>query len=305
MRILPIFNSNKSLSFGGVKVNYSGTKPYLLSHELYHSNSSSEKTLDVLHSNRTNQIYFADPMESVSLDIKKEVDYVVYDNEPAYPDLDKELKNAYLGDDKYDYSRQFENIRDYFNRRENAGWANKAEAQYQQWQSAECLKLYNQAKDLIRDKNQLLNSCTDTKIRIEQTKGSIELTDSILEKVKNDKKDYDDMIDSLSKKQRLYSELKAEIDKDKLWNKNSERNFVEQNLIHTTKYLNYQKQKEPSIKFNISKLEDRKADLVQTLEKYEKTMADNLSKLDSLKETLSSHFQNLKNFYEKQNIKKF
>ena len=100
MRILPIFNSNKSLSFGGVKVNYSGTKPYLLSHELYHPNSSSEKTLDVLHSNRTNQIYFADPMESVSLDIKKEVEELVKSNKYKTITLLGQNVNSYGNDFK-------------------------------------------------------------------------------------------------------------------------------------------------------------------------------------------------------------
>lgn len=305
MKILSIGFGVKQNSFKGVTQIYSGEKPYIISSEYYHPDSSIEKTLDHVHAYRTNKIYFADPMEPISDDIKNKVDYVVYDNEPAYPDLNKELKNAYLGDLKHDYSKQFINIRDYFYRREKAGWADKSEAQYQQWQSAECLRLYNDAKNLIQEKNQLMDSNKDVKIRVEQTKGSIELTNTLLAKALDDRNLYEDMMSSLSKKQRLYSELKEEVDKDKSWNSNSERQFVDKNLIDVTRVLNYQKQREDSIKNREEKLNKRILDLNHNLENYENILQNNSTKLELLKEKLVQHFQDLKSFYEQQNIKKF
>jgi len=137
-------NTNAKIqSFKGTTEIYYGAKPYLSGNEKYYPNSSIEKTLDTFHLNRTGKIYFADPMEQVSEKQKKEVDYVVYDNEPSYPNINEEVKKTYLTKTDENYRSRFEQIRDYFYRREMGGFANTDDAKKEQWKAAECIRIFD------------------------------------------------------------------------------------------------------------------------------------------------------------------
>ncbi len=113
----------------------------------FYKNSSIEKTLGSHHSQIRNRVYFASPMEFVPDRIKDRVDFVVYDNEPSYPEIEDVRKN-YLENNRTDYRKQFEEVREYYYRREMGGHADVNEAKYQQWQAAECTRIYDRAGDL-------------------------------------------------------------------------------------------------------------------------------------------------------------
>ena len=145
MNILPV----GFVTFTGKEVPYNtsaGTSGIKNMPDFY-PNSSIEKTLGSHHSYRKDKVYFAAPMEFISDDIKERVDFVVYDNEPSYPTID-EVKRNYLGTNRTDYRKHFENVREYYYRREMGGFASSNEAKYQQWQSAVCTGLYDKAGDL-------------------------------------------------------------------------------------------------------------------------------------------------------------
>ena len=79
-----------------------------------------EKTLGIFHSKATNGVYYTDPLEKVSDELRSKVDYIIYDNKPKYPDLEKEIKESFLGSENNSYEKQFEAVRDYYQRLEAA-----------------------------------------------------------------------------------------------------------------------------------------------------------------------------------------
>ena len=183
MKIAPINSSatkKEQTNFKGKFEYYSGQRPFLTASEDFHPDSSMETILGKFHDNRTGKIYFADPMEPISDETKLNADYIVYDNEPAYPDVNFEVSKNYFGTQRVNYKTQFENIRDYFYRREKAGWADKAEAQYQQWQAAECIRLYDEAGDLRYQKESLEDKVNEIQNKIKQSENSISLTNDLI-----------------------------------------------------------------------------------------------------------------------------
>ena len=146
MKILPVKNSvfkGKAVYYNAYSMGVNGIKQM----SEYHPDSAIEKVIDNRHSVPKDMVYFASPMEFVSNDLKSKFDYIVYDNEPSYPALE-EIKKNYLEKNRTNYRKIFENIRDYYYRREMGGHASSNEAKYQQWQAAECIRLYDKAGDL-------------------------------------------------------------------------------------------------------------------------------------------------------------
>ena len=183
MKIQPMTSASKvtfNKNFKGTTETYTGARPYILLSPLFHPDSVVEKTLDAIHKDRTGKIYFADPMEPISDEMKKNVDYVVYDNEPSYPDIEKDLEKEYFSKSTKNNRQQFENINKYFARREKGGWSDNQYAQYQQWQSSECIKIYDKAKTLITERNTLEDAIKYEQIKIKEAKNSQNLIKDFL-----------------------------------------------------------------------------------------------------------------------------
>ena len=131
--------------------------------------------LENYHSGRTGKVYIAEPGENVDPKIRREVDYIVYDDEPKYPDVDREVSRGYFHTDNTRYEENYEEISKYQERRRIS--AGKAEEKYREklirnidpqdskekmdyfaWiqrdakqkqiQAMECLEIYNKAKYL-------------------------------------------------------------------------------------------------------------------------------------------------------------
>ena len=147
MRISPIKSSTNFLGRTTSYRTYVG-KEDLKNNSFWHKNSGVEDSIGTYHNNLTGKVYFADPMEKVGDRIKESVDYVVYDNEPSYPDVNKEVGENYFGRLRKDFKQDFEEVRQYYYRREMGGFADVAEAKYQQAQAAHCSALYDKAGDL-------------------------------------------------------------------------------------------------------------------------------------------------------------
>ncbi len=147
MKISPI---KTATSFFGRTTDYNINrgKEDLKRNSYWQKNSSVEELLGTYHNNKTGKVYFADPMENVNDRIKDSVDYIVYDNEPSYPDVNREVRENYLGRLRKNFKKDFEEIRNYYYRREMGGFANVDEAKYQQAQAAHCSALYDKAGDL-------------------------------------------------------------------------------------------------------------------------------------------------------------
>ena len=146
MKISPISSTLSKPNFKG-QFAYNYNESTLKNNKLWQKNSSVEQTLGAYHVNKTSQAYFADPMEPISDAIKERADYIVYDNEPAYPEIDEVSKN-YFGTQRVDYNEDYKAIRNYYYRREMGGFADIADAKYQQWQADACIQMYDKGGHL-------------------------------------------------------------------------------------------------------------------------------------------------------------
>lgn len=204
MNISPI----KFINFKGKFVdNYSGENG-LKKDGLWQANSSYEKTLDSYHANSTNKIYFANPMEPISDKIKEQADYIVYDNEPNYPDID-DISQNYFGTARKNYKKDFEEVRQYFYRREMGGFADKTEAQYRQWQAAECVRFYDEAGDLRYKKETAEDDIKALNSQKADVEKDLAITEKELSEQENILKNINTHIENLEKIKKPYEELSS------------------------------------------------------------------------------------------------
>jgi len=303
MKVSLISNTNAKIqSFKGTTEIYYGAKPYLSGNEKYYPNSSIEKTLDTFHLNRTGKIYFADPMEQVSEKQKKEVDYVVYDNEPSYPNINEEVKKTYLTKTDENYRSRFEQIRDYFYRREMGGFANTDDAKKEQWKAAECIRIFDKSADLRKQRQQIEEQINDAQARIKQSKNSLELTTETLNDVNIKLEKTNDAINNLTAKQNLYKQLDAETNKNYKWNSLKEKSMIKNKLAETEIQLEIENREKDRLDVTKSNLLIRKKILNDKLNNYQNAINANTPKLDYLRFELNKMFDELKDFYNKENI---
>jgi len=298
-------NGEEKASFKGRTVQYIAERPYIQAMGGYYPNSSIERTLEKYHNNKTGKIYFADPMEPINDDLRKQVDYVVYDNEPAYPDVNEEVSKNYFGTERVNHRTQYERIRDYFYRREQAGWADKAEAQYQQWQAAECIRLYDKAGDLRYQKETLENEVRVANNKIAQTENSLDLTKSLIAEKEVQIKNLTAELPDLEAKQAAYNNLKTELDKDNGLSTKEETAFVATGLATVGAAILAKISELESAKTKLENLKMRIGVLNGNMNGYKNIIETNTPKIADVKAKLIPLFDELKNFYARQGIKKF
>lgn len=281
MKIIPIKNSANIANFKGKMDIYDRERPFVIAHPDYHPDSTMEKFLGKYHDNRTGKIYFADPMEPITDEIKKEADYIVYDNEPAYPDVNEEISKNYFGSERVNYKAQFENIKNYYHRRELAGWADKAEAQYQQWQASECIRLYDKAGGLRYDKECLEDKINNIHAKIAQYENSIELTTDLIKQ----------------------KEAELEIANATSRETSDSVDGVNPAVVGSTGVATVLTVK--NLQNSIKKLNNRLEFLNKEISLGKSVLEIEMPKVNEIKGKLIPLFDELKHFYQKQGIKKF
>ena len=257
MKILPI-NNNQQLFKGYSKYIYLGNndrKSLLFDyHRLYFDDEKSlsevihnskipipepsvQKTLGSFHAKEQGTVYFADPYEVVGEDIKSLHDYIVYDCEPSYPDVNKEVSRNYFGTEHKNYGEEFQDIHDYYKRAEIADWKTLNEikndpempfdkkrekvgyyehridvSKYQEYQAVKCKEIYCEGdslrneKEWLEYKNETLEKdINDIKARVENNKTEI----ANEEKLNIERRRY---IETLNERVKKYEDLKAYTD---------------------------------------------------------------------------------------------
>lgn len=140
MRISPIKSSTNfsKPAFKGYMVeekgHYYGT-PETHKWAAEHTGRRMEKTLDSFHKNITGKIYYADPLEKVNDNLREMVDYVVYDDEPKFPDINNEVSKLYFGTDgdQWEIKKRFKDSKNYFYRLEMADSKTVGEYEQKVW----------------------------------------------------------------------------------------------------------------------------------------------------------------------------
>ncbi len=305
MKISPISITNYSKNtFKGHEEAYSYSRGV---HSLedsihWHKNSSIDKTLGSYHLNQTGRAYYADPLEPITDAIRDRVDYIVYDNEPSYPRIE-DVETNYLGKNRTNYRNDFEEVRNYYYRREMAGHADKAEAQYQQWQAAECTGFYDRAGNARYRKENLEDGIENINRTIkDKEKENLELTASArrseeekcLLEIKQ--KNYQAKNDKYSELDKLAVQT---IDKDK-----EEINFIKSQIDNMKNNIKKCQEKIKICIANIDyckkKIELNKSDIV-VLNKDKQTKTNLISEI--IEKELKPMFNSLKEFYIRQGIK--
>lgn len=250
MKIAPIgistpFISRKSLSFQGVTTDYQTPKGKgdLKNNSNWHKNSSIEEAVGAYHKNYTGKAYFASPMEHVSDIIKDRVDYVVYDNEPKYPAIE-EVKNNYLGNLRKNLRDDFEEVREYYYRREMGGSADVNEAKYKQWEAAELTGFYDRAGNARYRKENLEDKIETINKDINKKEEEISLLQQKIQEKKAEKAVWETKNDNYVKKDKKYGELQE------LSNKTIEKDKAEVDFI--TKQIEKMKNNIERCKFSIN-----------------------------------------------------
>ena len=122
MKLLPVlgYANQPSKNFKGYIEKDSSIGRFKLN-ELIKNNPNYEKTERAARNNGIVNIYMASPLENqLTPALKEKVDYIFYDIEPKFPDIDKEVSKMYFfpatAKQKKENFEQFESIKDYFNR---------------------------------------------------------------------------------------------------------------------------------------------------------------------------------------------
>lgn len=203
MNILPIKGSTNftKTSFKGYMVEDSKYGTTHLS-EARRTGRREEKTVGNYHKDNGDRIkiYYADPLEYITDEIREKADYIFYDDEPAFPDIERQASKLYFfPPNDYDYSKykfleELDKFKSYFYRLEQAdrktvgkyeqmAWsginsedsrakadyfkAHVADAQYNQETAHLCKEKFNEAGMLIDHKNELYRNMEQIKNQLE------------------------------------------------------------------------------------------------------------------------------------------
>lgn len=295
---------NGSASFKGRIMDYNTRigKSDLMNNSYWQKNSSVEDTLGSFRNSTSGKVYFADPLEKVSDAIKESVDYVVYDNEPSYPDVNEEVSKNYFGTLRKNFKNDFEDVRMYYYRREMGGFADKAEAEYQQWQAAECVRLYDKGGALRYQKEAAEDEIAKLKGKIDTEYGIFNNTKAELSELLNKKGDADNRIYYLSQKNRMYKALQP-LTENPLNEDKNEKALVESQIKNIKSDIDkYQKLSADYAK-KIKNAEEYISRFPGIIKKFEMEIQNNMKSIEGIKARLIPLFDELKNFYVKQGIK--
>ena len=303
-------------------------------------NSTIEKTLGNFHSKRLFNVYFADPLEYIDDEMRKKYDYIIYDNEPKYPNPD-EISKTYFFEGYKDYQKDFEEIRDYYYRLEmadrktlsalesnNAGKLSVAElnekiayykdritkSQYQQWQAQECLNKYNSAKDLINKKDRVASDINGMEFMLKNNEMFIYDCKKDIEEVTAEKKgclkeqklfdsklkNYEQIIKNNEVLTQLY-EKKNERFFDKS-NSETENNFAKKQIKRLNDIVNNLQKNIDSTNETLEKLKEKLADYLTHPKIYPGKIAAKKNELVDIKAKLIPLFDDLKLFYAARKI---
>jgi len=303
------------ISFRG-QFAYNYNEATIRNNPLWHKNSSIEDTLGSYHMNKTGRAYFADPMEPVTDKIKESADYIVYDNEPAYPAIE-DVKQNYLGTLRKNFKDLFEDVRLYFYRREMGGFASKPEAQYKQWEAAECTRMYDEAGDLRYKKEVTEDEITKLEERKANLTAGLKRAQEELSAQNTTKSHVERHIENLANMRKPYQELLSIAEKsssnevttlDRLKDKKAAFSIVEQETKFKKEAGSLEKALESfeavrkNILNNIEELTNRIRSIQSNLVSTNETIASRQKFVEECKSKLVPLFQELKNFYRSQGI---
>ena len=245
MRISPIKSSTNfsKPAFKGYTIEGYGYRHGHL-HAAENSGRRIEKTLGGFHNNITGKIYYTDPLEKVNDNLREMVDYVVYDDEPKFPDINNEVSKLYFGTDgdQWEIKKRFKDSKDYFYRLEMADsktvgeyeqkvWNNidkenstrnaeyfKAhvnDAKYNQETIANCEAIFKESDDLRYKKDNIASEISSIKNSIRHCEADIPRAEMELNHRTEIDKMLTEKIKNLQERKNNYTKILEQLDTNK------------------------------------------------------------------------------------------
>ena len=124
-----------------------------------------EETIGKFHDDETYKIYFTDPKEVVDKKIKLSHDYIVYDKEPSFPDIQKN----FFSPESVNIEKEFQHVIDYYKRLENSSTktSDTISAKNGQTLAYTCKSIFDESSNLRAEKVELISSIQKKKNKIE------------------------------------------------------------------------------------------------------------------------------------------
>ena len=271
MKLLPVSRFSSKPVFSGYTVedkSYSGYPETHLSAAM-RTNRRYEKTLGTFHDDAKNRIYYADPLEHINDELRENVDYIFYDDEPAFPDINNEVSKAYFSEHKpfgmseFDtYKKAIDDYKQYFYRMEMADskfvryYAEKpenkvnaqdfkekidyynariADSKYNQETAAGCIGILDEAEGKIDYKNKLEGNIAGLSHAITQRSKEIPKTEKELEQRTQLENILSKRLKNLDKRRKIYVEqlkLVREAQAETLLGINTTQKALDYNIEH-------------------------------------------------------------------------
>ncbi len=290
-------------------------------------NPSVEKTLGSFHTKSTGQVYFANPKEIVNDYLRSKHDYIVYDNEPSYPDVNKEVSRNYFGTERKNYGQDYQEIYEYYKRLENADWKTldeikhdnnmpfdtkreKAayyehridESKYQEDQAKTCKRIYEEGNGLRTEKEYLEDKNSDNERRIKElnnkkNKNEIEIANERQRNVYRRR-----YLETLGERVQKYEELKKYTESCIDTAKGEKEELIDLLLKRTR-----EKEKLTADLImgenKISQLSKENQEVPALIKNLQNAIVKNNTQIADIKAKLIPIFDKLKNYYASQGIK--
>lgn len=144
--------------------------------------ASVEETIGKFHDNYTYKIYITDPKEVVTDLIRQNNDYIVFDNEPEFPNLESDYF------DSSGIKTRMQDIKDYFIRLKNSGSEANSEIKEADNQLSfvdRFLQIYEKSQAKINEINLLKKNIRNRTVRLQELQNNIPIYTKELDKKRN------------------------------------------------------------------------------------------------------------------------
>ena len=334
MRISPIksFTNPTNKSFKGYTVHdkspYQGYEPTTHKWAATQTGRPIEKTLGSFHNNITGNVYYADPLEQVSDQVRETVDYVVYDKEPPFPDIEKNVSRHYFEGRGYfnNTESDFNKFREYFYRLEMAdsktvgeyerkAWSNinpqesreksayfqahVRDAKYNQETAANCLNIFRESQGLRDEKDAIDGRVKSSQGVLDFYNKEVPLAAKELENRKELDTELSSKIQSLEERKASYTNILAQLEKSNKGNESAIRKLAQtiscnqKQNDNVNSYERYNSTEFLSKPVTINSYDDAQLEFFHSKETENKEKANILASIKNLDETIESYKKKL------------
>ena len=211
-------------------------------------NIKVERTIGSFHTEPTNLIYYASPLEIVSDRDRVNADYIVHDLEPKLPKAEGEVSENYFGTHRINYGDEYKKVQDYFYRLEMDSQGQAKNIEYRMYAGI----AVDDGQKRLDELRGRIQHCKDMQRNIQKARDIYHSADWARGTKEHNENLIDQAIDKLA-----YEATSLDVSKEDLkYNRQLEKNSIFQINLLKSKLSNYQKSQEINKRLNPSNLLD-------------------------------------------------